>query len=47
LGQAINETPEGGDTLLAEQDPPCTKGQVFHRQYRENEAKIGAKVMIN
>jgi hypothetical protein len=23
---------------------PCTKGQVFHRQYRENEAKIEAKV---
>lgn len=25
---------------------PCTNGQVFHRKYRENVAKTGAKVSI-
>jgi hypothetical protein len=25
---------------------PCTKVQVFHREYRENEAKIRAKVVM-
>jgi len=28
----------------SESGNPCTEGQVFHRQYRENEAKTKAKV---
>jgi hypothetical protein len=29
-----------------EPENACTKVQVFHRQYREKEAKIGAKVNV-
>lgn len=33
------------ETLVKEAGNPCTEVQVFHRQYRENEAKTGAKVV--
>jgi hypothetical protein len=32
------------ESLASGAKDPCTKGQVFHRQYRENEAKNEAKV---
>jgi hypothetical protein len=41
------ETLLPGESLAKEARNPCTEVQVFHRQYREKEAKIEAKVAIH
>lgn len=42
--QSALDTVLAGDSLIRVARNPCTEVQVFHRQYRENEAKTKAKV---
>ena len=45
-GDRKNETPDELRSLPSEPKNPCPRGQVFHRRYRENRAKMEAKIHI-
>jgi hypothetical protein len=44
VGLRKSVTARGEESLPIEGKTTCTEGQVFHKRYREKEAKIGAKV---